>query len=418
MLEQKKIKFCKRCLYSSEHALGITFDDQGICSGCKIHDEKNSLDWKHRLEKIKKIVKPYKSKSRKNYDCIVPVTGANDSYYTVHLVKNVLGLNPLLVSYNKYFNTPLGISNLANLRIQFDSDIIFKNVNMKSVKNITKFGLLEYQNIYWHILAGHTVFPLEAAINYKVPLIIWGAHQGMEQVGMFSHEHEVEMSRRYRHDHDLFGVEADQLVKLENDLKEEDIFQYRYPDDASINSIGVRGIYLGNYFRWDPTAQHKMMVKNYGYKSAKLTRTFDTYDHIDCYNYMNIHDHLKLSKCGYSKITDHVCREIRHNRINREKGKNLIKFYEQKNVENLKLFSEWLDIDINSLNFILNRSKNPKFWMEKDINKFSFKGISTKFKNSNNKIYKDNLDKEFICTDKIELKQSNRSYVLFGKGVE
>ena len=110
---------------------------------------------------------------------------------------------------------------MANLRIQFDSDIIFKNVNMKSVKNITKFGLLEYQNIYWHILAGHTVFPLEAAINYKVPLIIWGAHQGMEQVGMFSHEHEVEMSRRYRHDHDLFGVEADQLVKLENDLKEE-----------------------------------------------------------------------------------------------------------------------------------------------------------------------------------------------------
>ena len=56
--------------------------------------------------------------------------------------------------------------------------------------------------------------------------------------------------------------------------------------------------------------------------------------------------------------------------------------------------------------------------MEKDINKFSFKGISTKFKNSNNEIYKDNLDKEFICTDKIELKQSNRSYVLFGKGVE
>ena len=128
MLEQKKIKFCKRCLYSNEHAFGITFDDQGVCSGCKIHDEKNSLDWKYRLEKIKKIVKPYKSKSRKNYDCIVPVTGANDSYYIVHLVKNVLGLNPLLVSYNKYFNTPLGISNLANLRIQFDSDIIFKKV--------------------------------------------------------------------------------------------------------------------------------------------------------------------------------------------------------------------------------------------------------------------------------------------------
>ena len=42
------------------------------------------------------------------------------------------------------------------------------------------------------------------AINYKIPLIIWGAHQGLEQVGMFSHTHEVEMTRRYGHDHDLF----------------------------------------------------------------------------------------------------------------------------------------------------------------------------------------------------------------------
>ena len=341
MNNREEIKFCKRCLYSNKHPLGITFDDRGICSGCKIHEEKDNLDWKHRLQKISKIIDQYRSKSRKNYDCIVPVTGANDSYYIVHLVKNILKLNPLLVSYNKYFNTPLGIKNLANLRIKFDSDIIFKNVNINSVKKISKYTFLEYQNIYWHVLAGHTIFPLEVAINYKIPLIIWGAHQGLEQVGMFSHKHEVEMTRRYRHDHDLFGLEADDLIKVENDLKEEDIFQYRYPSDSLINNLGVRGIYLGNYFRWDPTSQHQMMVKKYGYKSANFLRTFDTYDHVDCYNYMNIHDQLKISKCGYSKITDHVCREIRHKRINRNQGINLIKHYEQKNFQYSELFSEY-----------------------------------------------------------------------------
>ena len=112
---------------------------------------------------------------------------------------------------------------MANLRIKFDADIISKNVNMNSIKKIVKHTLFEYQNIYWHILAGHSVFPLEAAIKYKVPLIIWGAHQGLEQVGMFSHEHEVEMTRRYREDHDLFGIEADKLLQLENELKEEDM---------------------------------------------------------------------------------------------------------------------------------------------------------------------------------------------------
>jgi len=63
MNNREEIKFCKRCLYSNKHPLGITFDDRGICSGCKIHEEKDNLDWKHRLQKISKIIDtgPYKS---------------------------------------------------------------------------------------------------------------------------------------------------------------------------------------------------------------------------------------------------------------------------------------------------------------------------------------------------------------------
>ena len=40
-----------------------------------------------------------------------------------------------------------------------------------------------------------------------------GAHQGVEQVGMFSHEQEVEMSRRYKEDHDLFTNDETNLNK-------------------------------------------------------------------------------------------------------------------------------------------------------------------------------------------------------------
>ena len=421
-MKDNKIQFCTRCLYSSQHALGITFDKQGLCSGCIIHDEKNSLNWDYRIKKLKKLIKPYKSKSRKTYDCIVPVSGSNDSHYIVHIVKNILNLNPLLVHYNKYFNTPIGISNLANLRIKFDADIISKNVNMNSIKKIVKHTLFEYHNIYWHILAGHSVFPLEAAIKYKVPLIIWGAHQGLEQVGMFSHEHEVEMTRRYREDHDLFGIEADKLLQLENELKEEDIWQFRYPDDKQIHSIGVRGIYLGNYIRWDPTAQHKMMIKKYNFKSAKLPRTFDTYDHIDCFNYMNIHDKLKIFKRGYSKITDHVCREIRHGRLNRHEGVNLIKYYESQKIENLDLFCEWLGISKNSMIFLLNRSRNKKFWIEKDLNNFKFQGPSVymykkQFSLNYEKKLKNKILNNFIATDLTKLKESKNFYMFYGKGI-
>jgi N-acetyl sugar amidotransferase len=355
---------CVRCLYSIFHPLGLVLDELGVCSGCLIHEEKDRLDWLERWRKLEELVKPYRVETGKTYDCVVPVTGANDSYYIVDTVKNRLGLNPLLVTYNKYFNTPLGVRNLANLRIKFNCDILVQNVNPHAVKNVTRTTLRELGSMYWSCIAGQTVFPVQTAVRYKIPLIIWGAHQGMEQVGMYSHEHEVEMTRRYRKDHDLMGYEADDLLSIFDTLGEDDIWQYRYPDDADLNAVGVRGIYLGNYVRWDPKAQHEEMIQRYSYKGANFPRTFDTYDHVDCYNFMDIHDHIKYLKCGYTKVTDHACREIRFGRLNRKQAQQLVKLYESQPLKHLQKFCEWLGIDDRGLEFILNQHRNHKLWTE------------------------------------------------------
>ena len=37
----QNIQICKRCLYSNLHPLGITFNTEGVCSGCEIFEEKN-----------------------------------------------------------------------------------------------------------------------------------------------------------------------------------------------------------------------------------------------------------------------------------------------------------------------------------------------------------------------------------------
>lgn len=353
---------CRRCLYASTHPLGLTLDAEGICSGCRIHEEKDRLDWSARWQRLESLVAPYRVESGASYDCIVPVTGGNDSHFIVHLVKERLKLNPLLVTYNKYFNTPLGIRNLANLRIRFNCDILVQNVNPISVKKITRASLRQFGSLYWHCLAGQTVFPVQTAVRYKVPLIIWGAHQGLEQVGMFSHEHEVEMTRRYRKDHDLMGHEADDLLSIFDTLTEEDIWQYRYPDDADLQAVGVRGIYLGNYVRWDPKAQHEQMIASHGYKTARFERTFDTYDHVDCYNFMDLHDHLKLLKHGYSKVTDHACREIRHGRLTRDQGLALVARHESAPLRHLDKFCEWLGVDGRSFHFLADHHRNPRVW--------------------------------------------------------
>jgi N-acetyl sugar amidotransferase len=368
---------CRRCLYTTAHPLGLTLDEEGICSGCRIHEEKDLLDWDARWRRLEQLVAPYRSLSGRNYDCIVPVSGANDSYWIVHLVKQRLGLNPLLVSYNKYFNTSLGIRNLANLRIRFDCDILLQNVNPRSVRKITATTLRELGSIYWHCLAGQTVFPVQTAVRYGVPLIIWGAHQGLEQVGMFSHEHEVEMTRRYRKDHDLMGSEADDLLTMFDTLREDDIWQYRYPDDARLQAVGVRGIYLGNFVRWDPKAQHERMIERFDYRTASFARTFDCYDHVDCWNFMDVHDQLKLYKHGYSKVTDHACREIRHGRLTREQALALVRCHEQGPLQHVDKFCEWLGTDRSGLQFMMDRWRNSAFWQSDAPGRWRFAGCGS-----------------------------------------
>lgn len=60
------------------------------------------------------------------------------------------------------------------------------------------------------------------------------------------------MTRRYRKDHDLMGHEADDLVSVFARFREEDIWQYHYPDDRQLNEIGVAGIYLGKLCSMGP----------------------------------------------------------------------------------------------------------------------------------------------------------------------
>lgn len=356
------MRFCTRCLYGSHHPLNITFDEAGVCSGCRIHEEKDCLDWSLRAGRLQQILEAYRNRSGNNYDCVVPVSGARDSYFIVHTLKNVYGMNPLLVTYNKHYNTDVGVRNLANLRIRFDCDIMTLTVNPETVKRITRATLRRLGSIYWHCLAGQSVFPVQVAVKFKIPLIVWGAHQGIDQVGMFSHLDEVEMTRKYRKEHDLMGLEAEDLVGDFDEITERDIVQYRYPDNRELERVGVRGIYLNNYIRWDSRTQHEQMIGRFAYETAPQTGTFDAYHDVDCWNYSDVHDYIKYIKHGYGKATDHACREIRLRRMTRDEGIALARTYAMRAPRNLEKFLAWIGMTENAFHYIIDQHRNPVFW--------------------------------------------------------
>ena len=356
------MRYCTRCLYPANHPLGITFDDAGVCSGCRVHEEKDQLDWAARGDRLRALFDGFRNRSGQNYDCIVPVSGGRDSYFIVDTVKRMYGMNPLLVTYNKHYNTRVGVRNLAYLRTQFDCDLLTLTVDPATVKKLTRASLRRRASIYWHCIAGQTVFPVQVAVRFKVPLIVWGVHQGVDQVGMFSHLDEVEMTRKYRKDHDLMGLEAEDLVGEFDNIKERDVVQYRYPHDKDIEAVGVRGIYLSNYVRWDSKAQHEAMIRRYGYEGAPQNRTFDTYNDVDCWHYSDLHDDIKFQKLGYGKAIDHACREIRLKRLSREAGLALVERHQANRPAFGHRFLSWIGMNEAGLQFYIDLHRDRRIW--------------------------------------------------------
>jgi hypothetical protein len=179
---------------------------------------------------------------------------------------------------------------------------------------------------------------------------------------MFSHLDEVEMSRRHRRNHDLFRQEAEALVDDHDFINPADIHPYRYPHDEDIAAVGVRGIYLGNYIRWDTKAQHESMLDLYDYEAVPQTRTFDTYNDVDCWMHSDLHDYIKWAKWGYARATDHAVRELRFGRLSREKALAVAQEYEAKPSANADVFLDWIGMTRSGFDFILDQHRNKEIW--------------------------------------------------------
>jgi len=105
------------------------------------------------------------------------------------------------------------------------------------------------------------------------------------------------------------------------------------------------------------------MIELYEYETAPQTRTFDTYNDVDCFNYSDVHDFTKLVKHGYSKVTDHAVRELRFGRLTREEAVALVRRYETREPQNLELFLRWLGITASGFDLLMDLHRNQRHWV-------------------------------------------------------
>lgn len=367
------MRYCLRCCYPENARPTTIFDEEGVCSGCRAAEERTPIDWNPRRKKLQELLDSYKEKAKKAnspYDCIIPISGGKDSHYQAYLMTQVYKMKPLFVAYNHGYNTKVGMKNLSNLIEKFGCDLLRYTTNPKTARKLSLYMLSKVGDITWHYHAGIMTFPIQTAVRYKIPLLIWGEHGEAFLHGMHNLDDNVEFTKKHRQEHLMRGFEPEDILDdPENkDITRTDLAPFFYPSDEEIDSVGVRGIYLSNYDEWNAKSHAELMIKNYGFTTfQKRECTFNLYEKVDDF-LQDTHNYLKYLKFGYSRCTDHASLEIRQQRMTREEGIETVRKYEHLvRPSNLDIFLEFAGITEKQFLNNIDHLRDESIW-EKDSN--------------------------------------------------
>jgi len=173
----RKLRRCAKCILPETFPF-IQFNEEGICNYCKNYIKKNRPKT---LNDLFKLVEPYRSKDGRP-DCIVPFSGGRDSTYTLHIVKEILGLNPIAFTYDWGMVTDLARRNIARVcgKLGVENIIVSADINLKR-ENIKKNVIAWLKNPHLGMIplfmSGDKYFFYycnQVKKRYGIDLNIWG----------------------------------------------------------------------------------------------------------------------------------------------------------------------------------------------------------------------------------------------------
>jgi len=364
------MRYCQKCVYP-EVAVNLNLDDEGACSSCRTFEKMETLSddlWGERKERFEKIITEIKKNNTSNYDCIIPVSGGKDSYFQTHKMVTEYGLKPLLVTYHGNNYLPEGDYNRDRMRHVFNADHLVMGPSVEVLKKLNRVCFRKMGDMNWHAHCGINTYPIQVAVKFGVPLIIWGEIP-WDISGMFEPDDFVEFNDRMRHEHDLRGFEwYDLLDDSEDRLTEKDLMWAKYPSDAEILKVGVKGLYIGNFFKWDPNRHAKLIQEKYEWKASEkpFERTYRKMSNLDDRYENGIHDLLKYIKFGYGRASDHASKDIRTGYMTREEGIEMVRKYDHVVSSDLNYWLEYVGMTEKEFWRVANSFRDPRVWREEN----------------------------------------------------
>lgn len=344
----------------------LQMDAEGVCSACRALENRRQVDWGQRRIELEQVLAKYRKAQGENWDCIVPVSGGKDSTYQVIRVLQ-LGMNPLCVTATTCDVSDIGKRNIQNIK-NLGVDYVELSPNPVVRRQLNRIGLEQVGDISWPEHVGIFTIPVRAAIQFGVPLLIWGENSQNEYGGPAAAAKNNVLDRRWLEEFGgLLGLRVSDIVGLEG-LSERDIIPYTYPSDDDLKRVGVTGLFLGHYLPWDGYSNALLAQAN-GFETFPSTveGSVVNYENLDNHQ-TGIHDYFKFLKFGFGRATDIACLHLRRGRITRQDALAMVQRHDGKFPwtylgKSLTSILAPLDLSVEKFIAICDRFTNKKIFV-------------------------------------------------------
>lgn len=360
MSERKKplfdnLQYCVRCCMP-ETQEGITFDDMGVCQACQSSEQKIHINWVEREHRLKDILSQAKAVAGNNYDCIVPISGGKDSTFQLHVLVKVYDMKPLAVTFSHNWYSKTGWYNLQNALARFNVDHIMFTPNRDLVNRLARKSLHAIGDACWTCHSGIGAFPLQVAVRFKIPLLVWG-------------ESIAEASGRASYDNPVHTFDREYFTKVSaklrpeqmacEDLSERDLYPFVLPSVEECEEIGLHGIHLGDYLFWDDERQTEFVRDVYGWKETEIEGTYKRYKSAECIM-PGIHDFTCYLKRGYGRTTYQASIDVRNGLLTREEAFALVEKHDPVRPEALDYFLKITGMSEEEFYAVMEKHRCPQ----------------------------------------------------------
>lgn len=130
---------CKRCVMDSSDSK-IIFDENGICDHCNTFDSKILPTWNFgegHDEELNTIINNIKNKDKKrDFDCLLGLSGGIDSSYLLHLVVTQFQLKPLVFHVDAGWNSQIATNNIEKLVDKLNLDLYTEVIDWEEMRSL------------------------------------------------------------------------------------------------------------------------------------------------------------------------------------------------------------------------------------------------------------------------------------------